>query len=213
MIKTISGFAFCLALLPTFIFAQGKDKSSDENAYGEGKIIISAGYGVPNLGKNVLKVFKSNTDYFDYGVTGIGPLHFKAEYGITDKISGGLSFNYVSCSASWKRNEDYSSGKITYTDKMIYQGLAINGRINLHFATTDKLDAYWGIGAGYGSAVFKFTSDDPDFKNEQLKLPNISHMGFETTFGVRYYFTPNIGMYGEFGYAKSLVQGGLVVKF
>jgi opacity protein-like surface antigen len=184
-------------------------------AYGEGKIIVSAGYGAPNFGKTVLRAVKDlDSDEFDYTVSGIGPAHVKAEYGITDKISGGLSFNYVSCAANWKRNEQQSNGTVdTYTDKISYTGYSINARMNLHFATSEKLDAYWGIGAGYASAVFKISSNDPDFHGEDIKLPNLAHAGFETTFGMRYYFTPNIGCYGEVGYAKSVGQLGIVVKF
>ena len=46
-----------------------------------------------------------------------------------------------------------------------------------------------------------------------IKLPNLSKIGFETTIGMRYFLTENIGVYAEFGPAKSLIQGGLSVRF
>jgi hypothetical protein len=35
----------------------------------------------------------------------------------------------------------------------------------------------------------------------------------ELTIGARYFFTENIGLYAELGAAKTVVQGGLAVKF
>jgi hypothetical protein len=37
--------------------------------------------------------------------------------------------------------------------------------------------------------------------------------GMELTFGFRYFFAPNFGLYAEVGAAKSVAQGGISVKF
>jgi hypothetical protein len=38
-------------------------------------------------------------------------------------------------------------------------------------------------------------------------------LGFESTLGARYMFTPNIGLYSEVGIAKAAFQFGLNAKF
>ena len=71
-------------------------------------------------------------------------------------------------------------------------------------------DPYWGIGAGYKTGKWTFDSNDPDFGKTAFKTP--IPFGFETTVGLRYYFTDMIGFYAELGIAKSVIQGGIAIK-
>ncbi|TAL60806.1 MAG: hypothetical protein EPN85_06415, partial [Bacteroidetes bacterium] len=48
------------------------------DAFGQGKVVISFGYGFPNLGKAVLTALISDSAV-NVKPTGIGPLHFRAE--------------------------------------------------------------------------------------------------------------------------------------
>jgi hypothetical protein len=41
----------------------------------------------------------------------------------------------------------------------------------------------------------------------------LNPIAFELTYGGRYYFTDNIGVYGEIGIARSYLQLGLCAKF
>ncbi|MCH8330657.1 MAG: hypothetical protein IH946_04640 [Bacteroidetes bacterium] len=108
-------------------------------------------YYSPNLGKSLLKVFD---DEAGYEVTGFGPIHAKFEYGLSDKIGFGLVINYVTFGAEWTHQDLFSS--IVYDDKTTFSSIAFNFRMNIHFATTEKLDAYWGVGAGYRTGKWKF---------------------------------------------------------
>jgi hypothetical protein len=197
--------------------AQNRGGGSGDGAFGEGKIVISAGYGFPNLGKTVLKTWENDPDNLNFKATGFGPMHFKAEYGLSDKIGIGLSVNQVSFAANWEdQYEEYNSSNgtyttVTYKEKLKYSSTAINGRLNIHFGDSEKLDAYWGIGGGYKLSSWKFTSENPNRPDESI--PGFIPVSFETTFGVRYYFTPNIGFYSEIGYAKSIIQAGISAKF
>lgn len=185
-----------------------KGKQSD--AFSEGIIVVTAGYGFPNLGKSVLKAYQG---YGGYKVSGVGPLSFKGEYGLSDKIGFGVSINYVSFAASWIENGTDSLGNSTipYTYKFSRTSVSVLARLNIHFATSEKLDPYWGVGAGYRTGGYKFTSNDPSYTGS-VTFPTIP-VGFETTIGVRYYFTDNIGGYVEMGMAKALIQAGLSFKF
>lgn len=234
MKKLVLSFA-AVAMLATAAFAgKGNLLASDENstfssslnmkkkkggdAFGEGASVVSAGYGFPNLGKSVLKAFESEANY---KVGGIGPMHLKYEYGLSDKVGIGLSLNYVSFSATW--TESYTESQydsngnyigeqtVTYDYKTAVSSISALVRMNVHFATTDKLDPYWGIGVGYRTYSWKFTSTDPYWVDSGLK--SAIPVGFESTVGMRYYFTDNIGAYLEFGAAKSLMQGGIAAKF
>lgn len=176
------------------LFAEGGQ------AYETGKVVITAGYGWPNLGKAVL-VALVNDSAVNVKVTGMGPVHFRAEYAISDGVGLGVSVNYISCGVTYT--------ELPYEYKFSRSSLSILGRLNFHFGTTKELDPYFGIGAGYKQATWKFSSNDPSYIGESI--PGFNPFGFETTIGVRYYFTPAFGIYTELGIAKSVVQAGLAV--
>ncbi len=201
--RVVFGAVFLFGVL--FVSAQSFEK---------GRVIISAGYGFPNLGKSFLKTYESKNGY---KATGIGPMHFKGEYALSDKISLGLSVNYSSYGAEWTdTTSEWNSSTSSYTYRTYNYSvgrtsISFNPRLNLHFATSEKLDPYWGIGFGYKMSTWKFTSDNPNYVNESA--PGLIPVGFETTIGLRYYFTPNIGLYAETGISRSIFQGGIVAKF
>ncbi len=118
-----------------------------------GTIVISTGYGFPNLGKSVLNTY--NTEQ-SFKVSGLGPLHAKFEYGISDVIGIGLSINHVNFSGEWQDEVTNSNGSTsTYNYKFARQSTAANLRLNFHFSKTEKLDVYWGFGFGYKQASNK----------------------------------------------------------
>lgn len=172
--------------------------------FEEGNKIISIGYGTPNLGKSILKTYETNEEY---KVKGLGPLHAKFEYGITDKIGIGLSINHVNYSATWVET---NSSNQSYDYKFARNSTAFNARLNFHFGESNVIDPYFGFGLGYKTTSNKWTTNDPTFEN--VSLGGLFPLGFETTFGIRAYFTPNIGAFAEVGVAKSVIQGGLCFK-
>ena len=187
---------------------------SQPDGFKAGGIIITAGYGIPNIGKSILNAFKGNGGY---SVTGFGPIHIKGEYGLSDKISLGVSVNYVSFGAAYDDPYDDAAG-ISHpaTSGWDVKSLSILARMNVHFGTNDKMDPYFGVGAGYKNTTWTFHTTNPNYSNGTEAMPTISSIipvGFETSIGLRYYFTDNIGIYGEVGLTKSLLQGGLAVKF
>ena len=176
---------------------------SKAQSFEQGNIIFSAGYGFPNLGKSLFKIYEDETGY---DVGGIGPLHGKFEYAVSDNIGVGLTFNFVSYDVNWTD----SDGGTTYNYTYDVTGWRVNARLNFHFLNSDNVDPYFGLGIGYGNTTWSFTTNDPFFGGGAISSP--IGIGFETTVGLRYYFTEMIGLYGELGLAKSLIQGGLVVK-
>lgn len=191
-------------------FVRGSKDIKKENEGGDsfvkGKMIFSAGYGFPNLGKAIMTALIAEGE--NVKATGLGPLHFKGEYALSDGVGIGASVNYVSFGATW--NSYDGSGNIPYSNDFSRSSLSVLARINFHFGTTESLDPYFGVGAGYRQATWKFTTNDPD-NLDDVSAPGFSPFGFETTIGLRYYFTPVFGLYTELGFAKSAIQGGIVI--
>lgn len=196
-----------LPVRSTQFFQKKKLKGEGGEAFAKGKMVFSFGYGFPNLGKAIVN-FIIGSNATDVKATGFGPLHFRGEYGLSDGVGLALSVNYIAYGVKWTTYDSYT-GTIPFSNELSYSSLSVLGRINFHFGTTDKLDPYFGVGAGYRNGIWKLTSTDPDLQDD--KAHGFSPFGFETTIGLRYYFTEGFGMYTELGIAKSVIQLGLAV--
>lgn len=116
------------------------------------------------------------------------------EYGFSDKISAGAVFAY-----SGAKFEEFD---IKYT------GILVGARGSYHFLTSEKFDPYVGLALGYVIVKVKDNSGESDFG---LKA---SGMGYGAHLGARYFFSPNIGIHAEIGYASfSILNAGITLKF
>lgn len=178
--------------------------SSGGDAFGEGKFIAAVGYGALPLGlfyKTVLN------NYVDVNSSYLGPIFFKMEYGITDKVSMGLNINYSKFKASFATDDTKK-----YTGDFSYNSPSVILRSNFHFGTSEKLDPYWGVGLGYRRHTISYKDNDPNTVDEGLfNIP--FGFTFEAGIGLRYFFTPNLGAYVEAGITRTPIQLGVVGSF
>ncbi|MBP6623902.1 MAG: hypothetical protein KA198_01945 [Chitinophagaceae bacterium] len=185
----------------------------DIKAHEKGQLHFSYGYGQPRLDKELFKYHKAE---IDFRVVGIGPFMWKAEYGLTRKLSVALSASYILYKSDWKRMkfDAYKGIDLPFTYGTQFHDLSANLRFNYHLFVNKDLDVYIGGGAGYNYFKHKdFTAylpEDTTF-NAQFKQP--FPVSAEMTFGIRYYFLTRTAIYLEAGYAKSIVQAGFVFKF
>ncbi|OGS72530.1 MAG: hypothetical protein A3F91_10110 [Flavobacteria bacterium RIFCSPLOWO2_12_FULL_35_11] len=201
------------------LYSRGRSNRGHK-AYKPGNTIISVGYGAFNFWKYswanddyTYDYYYGYSDYDNYKASGLGPLHFKAEYALSEIISLGLSVNYVNARAEWTNHYSTYSGQYFetgYTQGKYFNSLSVLGRMNFHFLTTKNLDPYLGFGIGYRSGKTEYYSNDPYFDEYYDKT--ILPIGCEFSMGLRVFFTPNIGLFTEFGLTKSLIQGGLAIK-
>jgi hypothetical protein len=175
-------------------------------AFQQEDVIFSLGYGTPNLTKAVFKAGIAGEN-LNATVSGLGPLHVKVEYGISDKIGIGLSINHVSTNFDAQYLDDIDNKN--YFANYNYNSTKFNLRTNFHFSNSDKLDAYWGFGVGYGIGSVGLSTNDPDLEEVDI---DAGGLGLESTLGIRYFVTKNIGIYTEVGFAKSIIQFGLNYK-
>jgi hypothetical protein len=205
-------------------------------SFGEGSSTVTVGYGFPNFVKSIMKAvvkdaFSSSNGAYSatngsetvtIKTTGTGPLLAKYEYGLNKVIGVGGVIGYSNAKFAVTHqytDYNYNTGSYgIYTDKaeVKYSSLSIGARMNFHFAVSDKLDPYAGIGAGYSSSQLTSTvsTDNPNgSKNAKVSLTGVP-VYFALTIGMRGYITDNFGFYGELGIDKaSVLQAGVAVKF
>ncbi len=191
----------CLAAAMAFLLPADK---ANAQAFKEGSNSISVGYGFGTF----LGGLSSNFDQFgDVKYKGTGPLYFKFEHGVTDKI--GLGVNVAYATNQW--DYTYRSDSTTWTESTKRSTYSVLARFNYHIGNSDKFDPYLGLGLGYRNA--KWTVEDSGPEDSGVELKSLMPFGMELTIGARYFFSPNIAAYVEVGGAKSVAQAGLSALF
>lgn len=193
-----------------------KSKAQD-GAYDKGTTVITAGYGIPEIYRLGLRAVYSG--YNSVSVRGFGPILLKGDYGIMKfnwghKVGAGIVLGYsgTSVTYSYYETNTYAYNAL-YTEKNKYNTFLIGARGTYHYFTTDKLDCYASIGLGFNINTYSYTTNNPRGVAYR-SASNRSFLYNSFTAGIRYYFTPNIGVYAEAGWdASAPLQGGLAVKF
>ncbi len=179
-------------------------RQADAQVFQEGSNALYVGYGFGTF----LSGLSSNFDQFgDVKYKGMGPIYFKYEHGVSDRIGMGVNVAYATNQWDYTYRSDSSTYKQT-TKRSTYSILA---RFNYHFGNSDKFDPYLGMGLGYRNAKWTVEDNGPD--NSGVELKSLMPFGMELTIGARYLVSPNFGFYAEVGAAKSVAQVGVSALF
>ena len=182
--------------------------------FDKGTSVVTVGYGVPNLITLTFRAIYKISDHTNYSFSAMGPILLRYEYGITKNIGIGLAGGYTTASVAYtfKDWNVTKTEKIDYTAKITWKSPSVGPRLNIHFGTNDKVDPYFGVGAGWSGQTFTYTDSSP-WEDSYPKL-GTSSFYFNLGIGFRYYFTENIGLYAEAGWDKAaLFQLGLAGRF
>lgn len=136
-----------------------------------------------------------------YGDMDFPPISVGFQYGFHEKISIGGIIGYSQSSYSWGYfNQDY---------KWTYSYIIIGARGEYHFMEpTDPVDLYGGLTLGYSIV----SVSEPTGYSGYGYSAGASYALFGFHGGVRYLFSPNIGVFGELGYGIGYITVGLNVR-
>ena len=185
MKKKVFTAIFFLLFIVTKIYAQ-----DNSLAFEKTNSTISAGYGFFNVWTNLLEVGQLKA-------TATGPVTLTYEYGITNKISAGLTVGYSDING----NGDAAGFTQQLTNYLI------EAKASYHFYVSHKLDSY--VGGGIGYYHFKYTDSYGD--ETQFILPSLLALSIDV--GAKYYFCDHFGICVEAGYVDgSIVKTALTYK-
>lgn len=189
--------------------------TASAQALTQGNFVADLYYGAPNWGKFFLEAgAESNETYAN--IKGIGPAGIRLEYMVGDRIGIGADVIYNTFGGDIRYDSLNNDGSLykTYLGEASMQRLRIHARFNYHFDISNpNLDAYFGIGAGTNMRVWTVTSNDPDFATDRFTVRGtLLPVSARVCTGIRYYFSPNIGVSGEIGLGGPLVSAGLSLK-
>ena len=184
--------------------AKSKKSSGGGKAFdGKGSKQISIGVGLSSyigaFGKGGFYSYLGNRGYY-YGRGAFwysGTLSVQAEFGVHDYVGVGLVTGL--------------GGRALGGGGALYVPVGVLA--NFHFfqliadkkglGIGDNLDLYVGLNFGTGLGVNLS-------KGGGNSVGGIIFAGPQ--FGVKYFFNPKIGVYGEFGYGKSVFEAGVSIK-
>lgn len=197
---------FLSILVITAIMAT-PDKASSQALYA-GSVIVDAHYGFPNFSAILKTAYANSGSEFDLKITGLGPMGARGEYMLTDMFGLGLEVNYTKTGIAFK---DSSSGT-TYDYEVALSRLRVFPRFNLHFLqSSDVVDVYGVLGAGYHRASYSFTSTDTTFGNENIT--GLWPVAFRLGIGFRAFFAGVLGAGMEIGLGGgALIAAGLSLR-
>lgn len=183
---------------------------TNAQAFPQGSINVSAGYGFGNFTRSLFKTWSAQDGY---KAALLGPLHVKAEYMAGEKFGIGVSLNYISVKGTYNINYYNSSNVLTSgTEGIKFNSLSALVRANYYWVNSDRFGIYSGLGLGYRSGNWSFFTDAPNDPTEILPTTSFP-LGLEGILGGKVLFTDNIGAYAEIGVAKSIAQIGVVFSF
>ncbi|HEY9008681.1 outer membrane beta-barrel protein [Ohtaekwangia sp.] len=144
---------------------------------------------------------------FGYYYAGSGAsvtIGVNGEYAFTDEISGGGYLAYT----HWKYGYRYGNNKYDYS----YNFVDFGARASYHFAkllrvSNKKFDPY--AGAFIGFVTSSYSGDNGVVYNDAYG----SELRSGIYAGARYFFQPNIGVFGEVSIGLTPISGGVTFKF
>ena len=177
--------------------------------YPKGGVNFSVGYGAVSYEYLLLKVFTTDVKNLKTNIN--GPVFVKGEWALADNFTVGLNINYSNISGTFSLDSATVANKYSGTLGLKSTSFIARANYTIPFAE-DRAGFMIGGGLGYRGLTANYTDNSPltpATGGVSIPLP----LTIELTLGFRYYFTENIGLYVESGITRSLIQGGVTVRF
>ncbi|HET6224702.1 MAG TPA: hypothetical protein VFF27_00390 [Bacteroidia bacterium] len=101
-----------------------------------------------------------------------------------------------------------------YQHNWNYYVVAARGAYHLDFVNADKAELYAGTIIGVRINSYNYTYHNIDNNKDRYELnEGAVYPALSVYAGARWYFVPNVALYGEIGTGLSFLSGGLTFKF
>lgn len=189
---------YLIALIIPFLLSFQHAKAQ---AWDKETKVISLGLGAANyyhVGRTTVGPFVTSRAFYS-PVT--GQLNVEGEFGVHEYVGVGFHTGLGGAAGIYVGNSGSFNFPIGFLANFhFYQLIEDKTGKNLH---ADVLDVFVGANVGTGvGAVF--------YNNSSTTVLPLAYGGLHA--GARWYFAENIGLTGQFGFGKSLVDIGIIFK-
>ena len=178
-----------------------------------GSVIIEPYYGMTS-GKTVFTALTSVVGTSTYSA--MGPLGLRFQYSLSESFAVGVDGHYATQKTEWVGEVDEWNNVTGEYDTYSYDYSAKRDRIRIMFRTSwefvnnEKFQLNWANSFGWRNATWTFESTQDGWSES---IESVNPIAFRTAIGVRYLFTENLGLNGEFGFGGgSIANLGLTIK-
>lgn len=195
---------FLVSLMTAFVFNAQAQKS-------EGTSVATLGLGY-SFFNNIIKT--SLESYTDVEVKSVPTIAFSFDHSLTDNFSIGVAGAYQNVSGEFTNTYfDANTVSQTETAKTTISRINLAIRPLFHYGSSDKLDMYSGLRVGYLIRNVTVDSDDPNGDFLDDLDGNRFALGL-VPFGMRYFFTDNLGINMDLQIGTPyVVSGGIAFQF
>ncbi|GJM34434.1 MAG: hypothetical protein DHS20C18_34350 [Saprospiraceae bacterium] len=175
-------------------------QSKEIRAVKKGDLQLSAGIGI------------IPTYAADGGHINVPPVSAKLTYQLSEKFSLGA---YAAFSSTTSQQLNYPDGSTRVYDS---KQLIFGTRAAAHINRFKNWDVYGGLMLGYSIPTVDQITQYPIENDRDDELPSFSRPAeskflYSGFIGATYFFSPQLGVYGEVGYGISLLNLGVNYKF
>jgi hypothetical protein len=217
-------YLFITAVLLSFAIRAQHFAKSDVNDY---KILLDKGdASFTKKGDNFINIYYglslirpfyralAAANSVDVKISGVGPAGLVYEHLVTDEVGLGAELNYASTVVKYRVERDnLNGGRSYYEEKVEVTTYRVAFRAAYHFSKSDKLDAYAFVSAGYRGYNYRYSTSYTTVGSVSFSRPSVLPLGFKPGIGIRYFFSPAIGLNAEFALGTPLMCAGLAFKF
>jgi hypothetical protein len=193
-------FLFILASVPAISSAQ---------AFADGANLVSLGFGLPP-GTQLTEQYDRNPSYTDYKLNNYGTAVLRYEHGLHKYFGIGINLEYSAATDSYKYDANTSYRYDVTVQRSVFGGYL---RLNGHFPIGDKVDLYGGVGLGYLYTLDNTNTTDPNINANTSHHQSVLNFDYQGSIGCRFMVKNGFGVFGEIGYATTLCQVGITLKF
>ena len=188
-----------LLLTLAFVLLAGLKPAAAQNMKGQSTVTGGVGFSLAGL---LFRAIDNAADdaisNFEMKSTPGMLLHY--DYGLADRFSIGAAFSYqqfklVYTNMPYTTTAGYED-TASWDDKVKRINFGI--RPLFHFGNNEDLDMYTGVRISMTQWSFSSSHPDPLYDDGDFYDSFNSTIRFQALFGLRYYFTPNIGFNTEF---------------
>ncbi len=168
----------------------------------EPQVILSFGYGFPNLDKNYLLGFRN---YYQGNISQMGPITASLDYRFSRTMSIGALVTHGTVNAPYY---DYSTGSKSFTGDI--SNWAVMANLVNYIPVSAKVTPYLRVALGINSWKQNYS----DGSGNKVIYPDaLPDLAYQAGLGVKFDLSKNAGLFAEAGYGKYILHGGISFKF
>jgi opacity protein-like surface antigen len=182
---------------------------SSAQAFADGTNLVSIGFGLPP-GTKLTQTYDPNPSFTVYKLKNYGTGILRYEHGLNKYFGIGLNLEYSASSNVYDYDNNSNLLYSVTVNRSVFGGYL---RMNGHFPVGDKLDFYAGVGLGYLYTVDNTNDSNPNTNLNTSHKNSVLDFDWQASVGARYMVKNGFGVFAEIGYATTLCQVGVTLKF